>query len=101
MRWLRDPSELADRVKRLLSKGELEKAATLTREAQRTGSACIVSWNHLIDHQMQIGKPDLAFKLYNDVSDIHPIPFGEPTYGGAGFLTYFFGIIDEEKRSKT
>lgn len=71
LRWLKDPFQMANRVKRMLQKREIDKALELVHRAHREGMECIVAWNLIIDHEMNWKRPDHAFKIYNDVS----IPF--------------------------
>jgi hypothetical protein len=102
MRWLKDPAQLADRVKALLKKGQVEKGVTLVREAQKNGSACIVAWNHVMDHEMGAGRPDSAFKYYNDVSCLFLCCFLDfERRVSSGLVTNVLLLPDEEKRSKT
>jgi hypothetical protein len=81
--YLRDPVKLADRVRSLLSSNssggsgsgdmdKAEKAANLVRLASKR-YPCTVSWNHLINDQMQHGRVNAALKLFNEVSVHRPV----------------------------
>jgi hypothetical protein len=68
MAWLQDPRELANRVGRLLSRGDsAAMAVDMVRKAQRDGMECMVAWNRLMTHCMRKGAPLAAFKFYNVV----------------------------------
>ncbi|KAJ8123304.1 hypothetical protein ONZ43_g712 [Nemania bipapillata] len=49
-----------------LSKDSFELAAGITRQASRD-TQVTVSWNHLIDYQLQKGRLHTALKLYNEM----------------------------------
>ncbi|KAJ2987829.1 hypothetical protein NUW58_g4296 [Xylaria curta] len=66
LEYLRDPLHIANRVRTALSKDNFELAALITRQASR-GINVTVSWNHLIDHQLQNGRLHGAIKLYNEM----------------------------------
>ncbi|KAL1635352.1 hypothetical protein SLS56_001775 [Neofusicoccum ribis] len=61
-----DPLKLADTVKKRLSNGDDTKTLELVRFASKF-MECVVSWNHLIDHYMALGRPSQALKLYNEM----------------------------------
>jgi len=66
LRHLQDPLDLATFVKKELSKGKVEEMLQLVRMACHS-MQCIVSWNHIIDHQLANGRINDAFKVYNEV----------------------------------
>ncbi|KAK7712739.1 hypothetical protein SLS57_007693 [Botryosphaeria dothidea] len=67
LQWLGgDPLQLAESVRRKLSKGEEEKTVDLVRFASKDMD-CVVSWNHLIDHFMSKGQVNQSLKLYNEM----------------------------------
>ncbi|KAL1622399.1 hypothetical protein SLS54_004963 [Diplodia seriata] len=61
-----DPLRLADTVQKRLSKGDIEPVLDLVRFASNSMD-CVVSWNHIIDHFMNLGRPSHALKIYNEV----------------------------------
>lgn len=67
LQWVRDPWHLADNIRVKLKAGEFEKALELTRKAS-SGDQVVVSWNHLIEHQLEQKKLHAAIKLFNEVS---------------------------------
>lgn len=73
MRWLGDRVALASRISQILKRGDLDKAVTLVREAQRGGVDCMVAWNLLLEHEMQNCRPASAFKLFNEVKLYRPV----------------------------
>ncbi|KKY27306.1 putative pentatricopeptide repeat protein [Diplodia seriata] len=60
-----DPLRLADTVQKRLSKGDIEPVLDLVRFASNSMD-CVVSWNHIIDHFMNLGRPSHALKIYNE-----------------------------------
>jgi len=69
MKYLQDPYKLADHVAYVLSTGADEKALALIRLATR-GLAVTVSWNHVINHYMQMGHTKKALDIYNEVCGV-------------------------------
>lgn len=69
LQWAKDPYHIAENVVTKLKDAEFEKALLLTREASRD-KQCVVSWNHLIEHEFKNYKLHSAMKLYHEVSDI-------------------------------
>lgn len=67
-----DPYHIADNVVATLKRGEFEKALLFTQGASRD-KQCVVSWNHLIDHEFKNNKLHSALKLYQEVSDLSPL----------------------------
>jgi len=61
-----DPFKIAQIVENVLAKGRYDEALALTKEAS-VDRQCVVSWNHLIDYQMQNQRLHAAIKLFNDV----------------------------------
>ncbi|KAI2630827.1 hypothetical protein GGR54DRAFT_171979 [Hypoxylon sp. NC1633] len=66
LQYLTDPLHIATHVQKLLRKGDFEKAALITRRASKDLKVA-VSWNHLIDHQLQHGKLHAGIKLFNEM----------------------------------
>lgn len=64
-----DPYHIAENVAMTLKRGEFEKALLFTRGASRD-KQCVVSWNHLIEHEFKNNKLHSALKLYQEVSDL-------------------------------
>lgn len=67
LQFTTDPYHIAENVARKLEEKDFEKALTLTREASKNKQV-VVSWNHLIQYQLQNQKLHTAIKLYNEVS---------------------------------
>ncbi|KAI5202666.1 hypothetical protein E4T38_05523 [Aureobasidium subglaciale] len=66
LQYLPDPLKLADRVRGVLRKGDVEKALGLTRIASRD-MECVVSWNHIIGHLLSEKQVSAALKIYNEM----------------------------------
>ncbi|KAF2970592.1 hypothetical protein GQX73_g2968 [Xylaria multiplex] len=66
LEYLRDPLHIANRVRQALSKNNYELASLITREASKDNNLT-VSWNYLIDYQLQNGRIHSALKLYNEM----------------------------------
>ncbi|KAI4727672.1 hypothetical protein E4T49_04490 [Aureobasidium sp. EXF-10728] len=66
LQYLPDPLKLADHVRGVLQKGDVEKALGLTRIASRD-MECIVSWNHIIGHLLSEKQVNAALKIYNEM----------------------------------
>lgn len=66
LQYLPDPLKLADHVRGVLKKGDVEKALGLTRIASKD-MECIVSWNHIIGHLLSEKQVAAALKIYNEV----------------------------------
>ncbi|KAI0549411.1 hypothetical protein F4679DRAFT_269155 [Xylaria curta] len=66
LEYLSDPLHIANRVKLALDKDNFELAALITRKASKDNNVT-VSWNHLIDYQLQQGRLHGAVKLYNEM----------------------------------
>ena len=71
LQYLPDPLKLADHVRGVLKKGDVEKALGLTRIASKD-MECVVSWNHIIGHLLADKQVNAALKIYNEV---HPSKF--------------------------
>lgn len=63
---LPDPLLLAENTKRLLESGQQEKAYELIKLAGNRMS-CTVSWNHLLDYNLEKRDVPRAWKLFNDM----------------------------------
>ena len=70
LRWLKDPAQMGRRVLQMLNKKQLDKALALVQRAHQEGMGSLVAWNHILDFEMKNGRPDSAFKIYNDVSTL-------------------------------
>ncbi|KAG9919816.1 hypothetical protein KCV05_g10381, partial [Aureobasidium melanogenum] len=66
LQYLPDPLKLADHVRGVLKKGDVEKALGLTRIASKD-MECIVSWNHIIGHLLSEKQVTAALKIYNEM----------------------------------
>ncbi|KEQ63866.1 uncharacterized protein M437DRAFT_45525 [Aureobasidium melanogenum CBS 110374] len=66
LQYLPDPLKLADHVRGVLKKGDVEKALGLTRIASKD-MECIVSWNHIIGHLLSEKQVATALKIYNEM----------------------------------
>ncbi|KAH0262569.1 IMP-specific 5'-nucleotidase-like protein 1, partial [Aureobasidium melanogenum] len=66
LQYLPDPLKLADHVRGVLKKGDVEKALGLTRIASKD-MECIVSWNHIIGHLLSEKQATAALKIYNEM----------------------------------
>ncbi|KAH0290699.1 hypothetical protein KCU62_g3354, partial [Aureobasidium sp. EXF-3399] len=66
LQYLPDPLKLADHVRGVLKKGDVEKALGLTRIASKD-MECIVSWNHIIGHLLAEKQVNAALKIYNEM----------------------------------
>jgi hypothetical protein len=69
LQYLPDPLKLADHVRGVLKKGDVEKALGLTRIASKD-MECVVSWNHIIGHLLSEKQVNAALKIYNEVLSI-------------------------------
>ena len=66
LKYLEDPLKLANHVSGLLRQNKFEDALNIAQIAGKDRSAT-VSWNHLINHEMNRGRTTSALKIYNDV----------------------------------
>ncbi|MCJ1243228.1 hypothetical protein MMC30_000425 [Trapelia coarctata] len=66
LRYLTDPLKLAQNTLDLLRRDEHVKALELVRLASRK-MPCTVSWNHIIDYDMNKDKVNAAWKTYNEM----------------------------------
>ncbi|KAI1131514.1 hypothetical protein F5Y10DRAFT_275428 [Nemania abortiva] len=73
LEYLGDPLHIANRVRLALDKDNLELAAGITRQASKSTNVT-VSWNHLIDYQLQKGRLHPALKLYNEMKKRAQLP---------------------------
>jgi hypothetical protein len=64
--YLKDPLKLADFVRSTLRSNDFDTALEVVRAASKK-MLCTVSWNHLVDYQMQQKKMNAAIKTYNEV----------------------------------
>lgn len=64
--YLKDPLKLADFVRTTLRSNDFETALEVTRAASKS-MQCTVSWNHLVDYQLEQKKINAAIKTYNEV----------------------------------
>ncbi|KAI8628665.1 hypothetical protein F5Y19DRAFT_109275 [Xylariaceae sp. FL1651] len=64
--YLKDPLHIANRVRKALDKDDFDHAALITRKASKDTKVA-VSWNHLIDYQLNKGRLHTALKLYNEM----------------------------------
>ncbi len=68
LRYLKDPLKLADYVRKTLLRDDFETAQKVVRAASKDVQ-CVVSWNHLVDWQLNKGSMNAAIKTYNEVFD--------------------------------
>ncbi|ROV98182.1 hypothetical protein VSDG_04382 [Cytospora chrysosperma] len=73
LQWAKDPYHIAENVVTKLKDAEFEKALLLTREASRD-KQCVVSWNHLIEHEFKNYKLHSAMKLYHEMKKRAQLP---------------------------
>ncbi|KAI1376769.1 hypothetical protein F4677DRAFT_417927 [Hypoxylon crocopeplum] len=73
LQYLKDPLHIADHVRKTLAKGNVEEATLITRKASKNTNVT-VSWNHLIDHELQQDKLHAAIKLYNEMKKRAQLP---------------------------
>ena len=76
-----DPYQVAQHVRQILGKGSYDEALLLTQTASRSMNA-VVSWNHLIDYNLENQQLKQAIKLFNDVRLL-----ATPASGGCGLRT--------------
>lgn len=69
LRFLQDPLDLAQFVQAELKKERVGEMKQLVRMASHS-MACVVSWNHIIDHYLAKSKVGDALKVYNDVRTV-------------------------------
>ncbi|KAF2814804.1 uncharacterized protein BDZ99DRAFT_378812 [Mytilinidion resinicola] len=67
LKYAEDPLELAKFVSDRLSKGHEKEMLDLVRLASKKGISCVVSWNHLINHEFLKGRLNNAYKIYNEM----------------------------------
>lgn len=67
LQYTTDPYHIAENVVKKLEENDFEKALMLTREASKNKQV-VVSWNHLISHELKNQKLHAAIKLFNEVS---------------------------------
>ncbi|OTB06808.1 hypothetical protein M426DRAFT_20560 [Hypoxylon sp. CI-4A] len=73
LQYLTDPLHIADYVRKTLARGNFEEAALITRKASKD-TKVVVSWNHLIDHELQHDKLHAGIKLYNEMKKRAQLP---------------------------
>ncbi|KAI2466998.1 hypothetical protein F4781DRAFT_403945 [Annulohypoxylon bovei var. microspora] len=73
LQYLKDPLDIANQVQRSLSKGNFEEAALMARKASKD-TKVVVSWNHLIDYQLQNDRMQAGIKLYNEMKKRAQLP---------------------------
>lgn len=73
LRYLQDPVDLAQFVRAELNKDKVDEMKQLVQMASHS-MACVVSWNHIIDHYLAKSQVGHALKVYNDVRTDHPGP---------------------------
>lgn len=69
LRFLQDPLDLAQFVWAELRKDKVEEMKQLVQMASHS-MACVVSWNHIIDHYLAKSQVHRALKVYNDVRSV-------------------------------
>lgn len=69
--YLTDSVKLADHTLKLLRDEDPEKAIEIVRLAGKSRD-CVVSWNHIVDYHMSLGKVNTSIKMYNEVCIVDP-----------------------------
>ncbi|KAF9875624.1 pentatricopeptide repeat domain-containing protein [Colletotrichum karsti] len=88
LEYLQDRWKVAKHVEATLKKDRFEEALLLTQRASKNDQ-CVVAWNHLIDHVLNVQKRlNLAIKLFNDMKKRGQLP-NEQTY-----TIIFRGCVD-------
>lgn len=67
LKYLKDPIQLAEFVRKALRDDNIDLAQKVVNAASAS-TPCVVSWNHIIEWQLSKGKMLAALKSYNDVS---------------------------------
>jgi len=67
LQYLKDPLEVAAFVHKELKKGRMTEMLQLVTMVSHSMQV-IVSWNHIINHYLMLGRIPEAFKVFNDVS---------------------------------
>ena len=67
LRWTRDPLQIANIVQRGLRDGKRDEVLEVSRQAFSDGIPNVVSWNHIIDFDMERGQPKQAMAVYREV----------------------------------
>ena len=62
-----DPLHIANIVRRGLRDGKREEVLAVSRVALSSGIINVVSWNHVIDFDMEQGEPKRAWAVYKEV----------------------------------
>ncbi|KAJ4391415.1 hypothetical protein N0V93_005032 [Gnomoniopsis smithogilvyi] len=73
LQYTTDPYHIAENVAKKLEEKDFEKALILTREASKDKQV-VVSWNHLIAHELKNQKLHAAIKLYNEMKKRAQLP---------------------------
>ncbi|KAH6616297.1 pentatricopeptide repeat protein-like protein [Boeremia exigua] len=66
LRFLQDPLDLAQFVRAELEKDKVDEMKQLVQMASHS-MACVVSWNHIIDHYLAKSQVAPAIKVYNEM----------------------------------
>lgn len=74
-KYLKDPLELGNRVRKVLREGDTEKAYEMVRQASK-GMDCTVAWNHVLDYEMSRSRVSYALKAYNEVCGCNAVKLG-------------------------
>ncbi|EAS29150.3 uncharacterized protein CIMG_07896 [Coccidioides immitis RS] len=68
LKWVgNDRVALMNRIEKMLTDDEFEKAVALVMAAEKEGADSIASWNALLSEELKKNGPDMAFKLFNDI----------------------------------
>ncbi|WEW59770.1 hypothetical protein PRK78_005250 [Emydomyces testavorans] len=68
LKWVGgDRVTLMNRIEKMLTDDEFEKAVALVMAAEREGTESIASWNALLGEETRKNGPEVAFKLFNDI----------------------------------
>ncbi|KAK4668835.1 uncharacterized protein QC764_710960 [Podospora pseudoanserina] len=66
LQYLKDPLHIGNHVKKALAAGNWDEALMMTRMAS-VDTKVEVSWNHLIDYQLDKGRLQAAIKTFNEM----------------------------------
>lgn len=67
LKFTTDPLHIANVVQRGLRDGKREEVLNVSRIALSSGIINVVSWNHVIDYDMERGQPKQAWAVYKEV----------------------------------
>ena len=104
IQFLTDPLKLATTVLARLRLNDIQGALSLVRLSDKEKVENIVSWNHLMDYEMNFKNVKAAMKIYNEVRIYHRLTSSCLicyTSPHCSSVTEFFCNLDEETRPQT